>query len=160
MRNYNQVSKSLNELFGMLAEAGAPASAEQYRNTLRSIRQKAKIANGGIGSGIHGHTKTWVVKQSDAGPVISLSHHTDHPPMTNVQGGWMYHPDSETYSSEASQLHPAGNHDPWGRPLIMRYMKQHDDDEGDVTHWSGTIQAPPKSMGTLGRAAKLKIFND
>ena len=101
-----------------------------------------KLLNGGEGSGQKGH-------------------HTDHPPISNVQGGWEYHAPTETYSSESSQLEHSGRHDPWGRPLIMRYMKQHaDNPDNEVTHWSGTIQAPPASMGTLGKAAKIKIFND
>jgi len=91
----------------------------------------------------------------------SAKHHPDHPPITAVQSGWHYDPTDETYSAEKSTLEGSGaHHDPWGRPLLMRFLKQHGDDEGDVTHWSGTVLAPPSKFGTLGKAAKIHIFND
>ena len=188
------MSKSLSQLFGMLANAGAPRSAEEYKASLNGVRAKLanslpaneqekvkqndammgvdgqgrtplgkifakeKIQNGGEGSGIKGHT-TGLTYTGQHNEIVRAPHHTDHPPISNVQGGWEYHAPTETYSSESSQLEHSGRHDPWGRPLIMRYLKQHDD-EGDVTHWSGTIQAPPAQMGTLGKAAKIQIFND
>jgi len=227
------MSKSLNELFGLLANAGAPRSAEEYRASLAGIR--TKIANGGPGSGPHKvgdivrlhkpgvngpvkiagtvksirpdgklevktqqdgymaihpnevisnsstclqanendkakciadnlgvdkNGKTPLSKIFSKPKITNCGNSADHPKVTNIQGGWNYDPSTDTYSSGVTKLNQSNKQDPWGRPLLMRYLKQHTDDDNDVTHWSGTIQAPPASMGTLGKAAKIKIFND
>lgn len=93
-------------------------------------------------------------------PIAEQKHHPDHPPISNVLANWMYHPESQTYSAERSELEGNSRHDPWGRPLIMRSMKQHVDGENEATHWTGTVLAPPAKLGTLGKAANLQIFND
>jgi hypothetical protein len=166
------MSKSLNELFGLLANAGAPRSAEEYRASLAGIRSKVKNSSACLRSdekdkakciadnlGVDKNGKTPLSKVFSKPKITNCGNSADHPKVTNIQGGWNYDPSTSTYSSKVSTLNQSNKQDPWGRPLLMRYLKQNGDGE-DTSDWSGTIQAPPASMGTLGKAAKIKIFND
>jgi len=130
-------TKSLRDLFSILVNASPDprATSARYDAALKGVRHKLKNS------------------------VLVCDHSDDHPPVTNVLGGWNYDPDTETYSSTVDKLNSSNKHDPWGRPIIMRYLKQTGVGD-DVSHWAGTINAPPAMPGTLGKPANIKILND
>ena len=131
-------TKSLKDLFSILVNADVhhdPALNRRYGATLKAVRHKLVNSK------------------------VTCAHSDDHPPVTNVLGGWNYDPSTETYSSTVDKLNASNKHDPWGRPIIMRYLKQSGVGD-DVSHWAGTVNAPPAMPGTLGKPANIKILND
>ena len=77
-------------------------------------------------------------------------HHPNHPPISNLNGGWMYHPETMRYSTEASE---SNHRDPWGSALPV-IMATHRNAENEIQYWAAVTTTPN------GQMASLMIFND
>ena len=118
------------------------AQATKLANAL--ALQRAKVLNGGVGSGIKGHR-------------------SDHPPVKNP--AWEYEPANDRYVADLSKLRASGGKDPWNKfdALPGATSPYNHEPVLPVRHeegWSGKVGVLPTFEATNPSHANIAVWDD